>query len=136
MMELPELPAEVETLLRERVESYEELHLLLLLFNERRDWSAEAAASQLKLPPQPTTAGLEALARHGLARRAEVATDSPQPSYHYASGVHDDAAAALAEAHRNYPLAVIRSMASLSIDRIRAGAIKAFADAFLFRKGK
>ena len=127
------LPADVQTLLRERISSYEQLHVLLLLFQDRTEWSAEALAAHFRLSTASMSATLSVLATQGLDVPAH---EVPEPRYRYASGVHDAAVEALGYTYREQPLAVIRLMAEQSIERIRADALRAFADAFLFRKGK
>lgn len=129
----PALPAPVQALLRERIGSYEHLHVLILLFADRTEWSAQALAAHFKLPTASISAALSVLVTHGLV----VPTpELMEPKYRYASGVHDPAVEALVHAYQEQPLSVIRLLAEQSIERIRADALRAFADAFLFRKGK
>ena len=127
------LPADVQSLLREHVSSYEQLHILLLLFQERVDWSAEALAARFKLPVTSISAALSVLASHGLVIPT---SEPPDPKYRYASPMNEPAVEALVHAYQKQPLAVIRFLAEQSIERIRADALRAFADAFLFRKDK
>jgi len=127
------LPTDVQELLRLRIGSYEQLHVLLLLFQGRAEWSVEALAAHLKVSADSASQALSALAAHGLVARA---SEPPEPKYRYASGRQDAAVEALVRAHQEQPLAIIRLLAEQSIERIRADALRAFADAFLFRKGK
>jgi DNA-binding IclR family transcriptional regulator len=129
----PALPADVQALLRERIGSYEQLHILLLLFQDRTEWSAEALAARFELPANSVSAAVSVLVTHGFVA---ANSESPAQKYRYASGVWDRAIEALVHAYQEQPLAVIRLLAEQSIERIRADALRAFADAFVFRKGK
>lgn len=129
------LPDDVQVLLREHIECFEELHLLLLLVTERREWSVQELMSRLRLSQPSVATALASLLSHGLVSLAAPAGHS-SPSYRYASGAHDLAVATLARVYHDHPIAVMRLMGTLSIERIRADAMRAFVDAFLFRKGK
>jgi len=128
------LPTDVEQLLRERIGSHEQLHILLLLFRDRRNWSTAELATHFKLSTASVSEALSALTAQNLVVSA---SDLPQgPNYRYASGTCNTAVEALERAYQDQPIAVIRMLAQRSIERIRADALRAFADAFLFRKGK
>jgi len=127
------LPADVQALLRERIGSYEQLQILLQLFEDRRAWSAQALAAHLRLSAALISDALAALVARGLVA---AGCELPEPDYRYASGRHDAAVAGLAKAYQEQPLAVVRMLTELSIERVRADALRAFADAFLFRRGK
>lgn len=133
-METGSLPVDVQSLLRESIGSYEQLHLLLLLFKERREWSTDELAVHVKLSPVLVSAALSALVTHDLVAVASAA--GPEPNFRYASGVQDAAMDELVRAYQEQPTAIMRLLAEGSIERIRADALRAFADAFLFRKGK
>ena len=128
------LPIEVEKLLRERIGSYEQLHILLLLFKSRRDWSPEELAAHVKLSTGAVSEALSALTVKNLVML--VSDLSPVSKYRYGAGAHDAAVEALVGAYQDQPIAVVRVLAQGSIERIRADALRAFSDAFLFRKGK
>jgi predicted ArsR family transcriptional regulator len=127
------LPADVQALLRERIDSYEQLQILLQLFQDRRDWSAHALAAHLRLSAALISEALAALVARGLVAAAR---EPPQPDYRYASGQHDTAVAGLASAYQEQPLGVVRMLTEQSIERVRADALRAFADAFVFRRGR
>lgn len=128
-----ELPEDIQALLHERLESYEELHILLLLIEQRRDWSVEEIAARLKLTHAAIDSALVSLARNQLVTN----TGEPQQRRHrYADSPLDAAVTALATIYKERPIAVIRFMSTFSIERIRAEALRAFADAFLLRKDK
>ncbi|HVN45004.1 MAG TPA: hypothetical protein VMT66_07105 [Steroidobacteraceae bacterium] len=133
-MQPDSLRIEVQSLLRECIGSYEELHLLLLLFKERREWSRDELAVHGKFSPASVSLAIAALVARGLVAAAPEA--GPEPKYRYAAGVQDAAVDELVRAYREQPVAILRILAEGSIERIRAGALRAFADAFLFRKGK
>src|SRR5581483_2158058 len=122
------LPTDVQTLLRVRIGSYEQLHILLFLFQERTEWSAELLATHFNLSEGSTSEALSALVMHGLVATISGVT---APKYRYVSGAHDPTVKTLARVYQEQPLSVIRLLDEQSFERIRA-----FADAFLFRKDK
>ena len=128
------LPADVHSLLRERIASYEQLHLLRLVFKDRRLWSVEQLAAESRLPAATVQSDLSALIAQQLV--VSVPDVRCEAKYGYASGVHDATVQRLMQAYADQPISVMRSLAEQSIERIRADALRAFADAFLFRKGK
>lgn len=132
-----ELSPEVAALIRGRIESYEALRALLLLHAERAVQSAQSAAelsARLGLSGGSLHTALESLAGHRLLERTPSAGSAG--GYRYASGDHDSVVAALAQAYSLQPLGILRLLAARSIERIRAEALRAFADAFVFHKDK
>jgi len=129
-----ELSPEVSTLIRDRIESYEALKALLLLHAERGLQSAEEVAAHLNLSGSSVATALASLAQQQLLTRSD--SSGTAPKYRYAEGPHDATVVALALAYSQQPIAVIRLLAASSIERIRADALRAFADAFVLRKGK
>ncbi|HTT04689.1 MAG TPA: hypothetical protein VMF64_05320 [Steroidobacteraceae bacterium] len=129
-----ELPTDVQALLRAHVESYEALHILLLLFQERRDWSTDEIGARLKLPVPAVGNALTSLARHALAARVEAS--APDTHYCYRISLQDASVAALVRVFREHPSAVLRLMAIASIERIRANAPRAFVYFFPLCKAR
>jgi len=120
-----DLPEAVRGLLDQRIDSLEQLTILLLLRQESdRSWTAAAVGEHLRRPPE-VTAALGALQAAGLVR---AVTAESQPSYIYspASPELDEAVTELARRYREHPITIIRILSANSIRRLRAGAARAF----------
>jgi hypothetical protein len=132
-MSIDELPARVQELLSKRIESFEQLEILLFLYGCRdRSWTAQAVSEQVQRGSEALEA-LEALRLAGLVRCTPC---NPKLEYGYApvSAQLDEAVSELARAYREQPITVIRVMSANSIRRVRVGAARAFADAFVIQK--
>jgi hypothetical protein len=123
---------DVKTLLRDCIESFEHLEVLLLLHRKPDDtWTADAvvAASMLNLAEDIATDALAHLHRwkliEGEARR-----------YRYNPSNRLDATIrALATVYEEDRLEVMRLMNQNAIERVRTSALRAFADAFFVGGG-
>jgi hypothetical protein len=126
---------EVRIFLRERIETYEELEVLLLLQREAlAPWTADMLAARLHIPLATLAEALAALRGQSLVERFSVAT-----AQHYRlspSVARDETLSRLASLYESQSVEIIKLMSANSIDRIRTAALRAFADAFLFRKDK
>lgn len=132
------IPTAVTELLRDRVETYEQLEVLLALHaTPHRPWHADALAEALR-----TSAELVAAALAGLVAGGLVATSGTglRTEYRYAPDPErpDDAAAvdALATAYATQRLELVKLMSANAIERVRAAAARTFADAFLLKGGR
>jgi hypothetical protein len=129
-----DLPAEVQALLYDHIESYEQLEILLLLRLEAAEsWSEEHISSRLNISPTLTAAALSALRLSGVVKlRGEW------PRYEYAADTPaiDDAVNMLVAIHSTHRFEIIKLMSANAIRRMRTGALRAFADAFVLRKDK
>lgn len=123
-----DIPPAAEALLREHVHTFEELEVLVMLYRARpAAHDAEAIAAALKAPVEATREALAGLTARGLAAAADAARQ-----YRYAADSHHDAAvAALDRAYEENRLAIMRRMSENAIGRMRTGAMRAFADAFV-----
>ena len=130
-MEPESLSVEVQTLLRERIGSYEQLHVLLLLFKQRKEWSEDEITTEVRISRSEVAVTLSALVANQLISPSSAAAEA---KYRYLSGAHDAVVEELVRSYHERPIAIIRLLAGRSIERIRADALRAFADAFLFRK--
>lgn len=133
-MEESSLPAEVQAFLRERMESYEQLEVLLLLRARPDDaWAANAVGSELHMPEAAADHSLRALSRHGLL---SVAASPKELVFSYRPESAELAALVekLAGAYTEQRIEVVRLMTTNSIDRLRAGALRTFANAFILGK--
>ena len=128
-----DLPGAVLELLDYRIETFEQMEILLLLRKwSERSWTAQAVGEHLRTPGQATEA-LDALRLAGLV---QAGTNGSQLHYVYSpvSSHLDRAVSELARQYREQPIAIIRILSANSIRRMRTGAARAFADAFVIRK--
>lgn len=131
---------DLEPFLREFVESYEELKALICLGTGRASWwSPESLASECKVDEEALLPALERLCQVGvLARRGEPG--APAMAFEYR--LHDDFQSRgelfdrLAVEYRDNPLHLIEVMTQNAFDRVRASALKTFADCFRIRGPK
>lgn len=137
------LPDAVRVLLRERIESYEELEILLALERHRgagKTVDELGAAVHGALPL--IESALRSLESRALIKRDTVAVSAgareAETRYFYApaSSELDGAVRALAKAYAGQPIPIIKLMSENAIQRMRTGAARAFADAFILRKDK
>jgi hypothetical protein len=121
----------LQQFLFERVTTYEELEVLLLLLRkEGLAFSAAGVAEQLGASRDDCLTALENLERQGLLARAEEPTKfryAPSDSA-LAQGVEE-----LATAYRDQRILVIQMMSRNAVARVRTAAIRTFADAFRLR---
>jgi DNA-binding IclR family transcriptional regulator len=118
--------ARLEAFLREHVESLEELLTLLALADG--PLPAGELALRTRLSPALQDEALAALVRRGLAEadgngRVRVVLADPRFSE-------------LSLVWRREAVAVLRLMNAIALERVRLGAGRAFADAFLLGKGR
>ena len=136
MTQESELPPDVQNLLRDHIESYEHLELLLLIRADRQiSWAEETLCARLRMASALVRPALEGLK---LAGMVETRVDGGVE--HYAYLCQSDAVEAtisrLAAAYREYPIPIIKLMSANSIERLRTAALRTFADAFILRKDK
>lgn len=123
------LDAVVRTLLRDRVQDFDALEVLMLLSGEpTRTWTAAEVARQLTIKPAVAEAALVELGRRGLAGApAELGRFIFQPD----SPETADAVERLARAYRSARLDVMKAMSDNAIARMRTKTMHLFADAFV-----
>jgi DNA-binding MarR family transcriptional regulator len=122
--------------LREYIESYEQLEVLLALYAEpSRALTAKSLGVRLRMPTSTVSEALAVLCNRNLVERqkpdegAECFQLRPQP-------IVNQTLARLAALYSSHAVEIIRLMSAHSIERIRTAALRSFADAFLFRKDK
>lgn len=118
-------------LLREHVETYEQLEALLLLQRDpKRTWSADAAGAALKISPEAAADALDHLSGRGLLA---IAPSGSGRLFRYApTRAHtDEAVERLAREYDQNRLEIIKLMSAYAIERLRTAAIRAFAGAFV-----
>ena len=119
---------ELESLLREHIQTYEQLEVLLMLGRDPgHEWRADLVAAGLRLPYM---VALEAL---GYLTRVGLLTHSEENLYR----CHPDCARALEGLTRTYREdrgAVVELMAKHSVERLRRSAIKRFTAALRLKR--
>jgi len=121
------VPTTVRRLIADRIESVQQLEILLLLrAASDKAWTAEEVARALVTEVDSSEDWLERMARGRFLVRDE-------DTYRYAPATAemDDAVDALAESYAKYRVAVIALIFSKPSERVRT-----FSDAFRIRRGK
>ena len=119
--------------LRDRIHSYEELEVLLLVRQTpTQAWRTELAAARLKFPEATVIDAAEQLLESGLLGAEGTGQDR---TYRYKPESPELATLAdqLAHAFEHEPVALVRLMNDNAVERVRA-AMRMFADAFILRK--
>jgi hypothetical protein len=131
-----ELSAEIVRLLRDRIEDYEQLEILRLMWSNRDAWwTAAQVAARLPLDAERVEAACLKLEKSQLSRSRMEAdllsfTYAPAPAH---IGLLVDQ---LFLAYRDYPIEVVKHMSANAIERVRTAALQAFADAFVIGRNK
>src|SRR5262249_28741658 len=123
----------VQVLLRDRVTTFEQLEILLLLQAHPHDhWTAAAAAERRRIPEDLVGRALADFSGSGLV---EQVRENPA-GYCFAPRTTRlrQAVADLAVAYRDQRALVMSTMSVNAIERIRSGTLRAFSDAFLLRR--
>jgi hypothetical protein len=132
----PGLPVDVRTFLEERIESYEQLAILLFLrARVKQSWAVTSLASELRLPEAIAEEALRFLCGRKLVGSMESA-DGPRFIYSPGSADLADVIERLANAYDDNLLDIMRLMTNNAIERLRANALSTFADAFLLRRSE
>jgi hypothetical protein len=122
-----QLPASVETLLRERIRSVEDLEILLLLHRERERALPRAdIASILRINVQLAMAALNNLVNAGLVVEPSGAAFQYAP----ARSELDAAVGELAAFYPEHRIEVLVFISQNAISRVRQDALRTFAGAF------
>jgi hypothetical protein len=130
-----EIPDDVQAFLRDQIESYEELEVLLLLHGSHGQWlDVDAIKAQLPLPGISMETVEILVARQLLVVRATLA----DPVYAYGPANHavEATVARLAQSYAVAPLALMKLMTNNAMNRLRVSALETFADAFVLRRKK
>jgi hypothetical protein len=130
-----ELHEKTRALLREAITSFEMLEIVLLMrAHPEVSWTAASLAGRVHIPDDLVSRALGSLHAVGLA----AAIDAPPGArsgqlYRYRPSTSNLAAAAeaLALDFAERRAAVLSTMSTNAIERLRSGALSAFADAFV-----
>lgn len=135
-MQESELPPDVDEFLRDHIESYEQLELLLIMRSDTGpSWTEETLGARLRITSAPVRAALDRLESAGFAE-ARVQAGEKHYAYLCQSDNVEATISRLAAAYREYPIPIIKVMSANAIERLRTAALRTFADAFIVRKDK
>lgn len=131
-----ELPPDVQELLRDYIESFEQLELLLLLRDEPGPcWTQDALSARLGVPGSLMFEALTGLQSGGFLG---MDTESGQKKYRYRiqSDKREATIGRLNRFYKEQPMLVMKLMSANAIERVRTAALRTFSDAFILRKDK
>lgn len=129
-----EISADVQSFLRDRVESYEQLATLLLLrSNADKLWDASQVASILGIPESIAEEALRGLFEQRLLDMT-VVTEEARFRYDPTPAELDGLVAKLEKADAEQKTDVLRLMTANAIQRLRAKALTTFAEAFVLKR--
>jgi DNA-binding IclR family transcriptional regulator len=121
----------LQQFLFERIATYEELEILLLLLRrEGLALSLADVAKELGASNDDCRTALQNLERQGLLARAE---EPPRFRYAPSDAVLAQRVAELATAYRDQRILIIQMMNRNAVARVKTAAIRTFADAFRLR---
>jgi hypothetical protein len=123
------LPDEVRALLTEHVSSFERLEVLLLLESRREHWTMDEIAGELRLSVTLIAPACDSLVVGRLLFRETTGELRFAPAQELVPVCE-----LLQRRYREDPLAVVRVISDLALERLRSSAARAFADAFRIRK--
>jgi hypothetical protein len=127
------LPADLQEFLRSVIESYDHLAVLLWLRRERsRDWAEIEVVDALAIPGPLAHTVLADLSAGKLLQ--SVRGESGLRYRYAASGATDALVERLETEYSHSPARLMRLLSAYAIERVRTGAIRAFADSFVIRK--
>ena len=128
-MEIDEVPEDIRDFLYERIESYEELTVLLWLHTHAsRGGDTETIARDARIPMESAAQALSELRAKGLVTSRDASTDS----FTLAATESDSRTVArLAALYESRPLDVMKTMNANAIQRLRTSMMKSFANAFI-----
>ena len=134
-MAADDLPEDVQRLLRDYIESYEQLELLLLLRTELDPWTVEALSARLRIPASLVLLALDGLQRIGFVAARPLGAEK-QYAYIAQNSGGEATLERLVQAYREHPIPILKQMSANAIEGVRTAALRAFADAFILRKDK
>lgn len=134
-MDKDDIPQDVQVLLSQDIQTFEQLEALLLLRTDPTTvWGVAEVGARLNVSDEIALEALESLATTGLVE-ATGSKASRGFRYSPANRTLDDITARLASAYEQSRFEVLRLMSRNAVDRLRSSAIRTFANAFIL-KGK
>jgi hypothetical protein len=126
-----EIPNDVQQLLHEHVESYEQLEILLLFAGEPdRSWSGRELAAKAGMPIGAAVDAAEHLHQVAVLIRSESGGVARFSARSDLTATIDH----LHEAHQRDRLGIMNLMTAFALERVRTSALRAFAGAFQLGK--
>lgn len=124
----------IRAFLRDYIDSFESLEILLLLRRERTACTADELCRRLETRTPMIDDALVSLVRARLIN----ADQSVLTLYTYADKdpARDAIVGSLERIYRDEPIQIMQLMSTNAIERLRTSTIRAFADAFVVRKDK
>ena len=130
MVEARQIPENVQALLRDYVGSLEELLALLFLYKgSGRGWTVQETAEAVGVPVDEARQALANLRAGGLIVGGENV-------FEYRSEASTATVELLARAYEENQVGVMMLLTANAVERIRTGALRAFADAFVIKGRK
>jgi hypothetical protein len=131
-----EVPADVARLLQEQIGGYEHLQTLRVFFRNRSEaWTPARIAGVLNVSEELAANTLAELAHGGLIR-VEYVEHEPAYTYPATDASIAETVERLMVLYEANPIAVMRLVNANAIERVRRGAGRAFADAFVLGRKK
>jgi hypothetical protein len=128
------LDARAQQLIRERIESFEQIEALVLLRSGRaRSWSASEVAKHLNVDEWVALVALRHLERSGLVEHPSALQTSAF-RYRPRDQALEEAGTLLTLAYAESPLTIVRLVSARSIERLRTRASLRFAEVIVPRK--
>ncbi len=135
-MDEVEVPGEVQTLLRECIDSHEEIGILLLLAQEpAANFTAQSVSERLKISVSLAESALERLRDNGLVRRS---LGEMGAAYRYAplDANRSRSVELFMREYRDNWLGIVQLISANAIDRMRTETLRVFAAAFVLGREK
>jgi Mn-dependent DtxR family transcriptional regulator len=124
------IPADVRTLLDERIHTLEQLEAIILVRKGgREDWSGEEVADLLHISIESASEALQRLAQAGVLEAIELPAHGVR--YRGFTKRFEALVDRLLEVYESNRIELMMLLSANAIERMRTGALRAFADAFV-----
>jgi hypothetical protein len=132
----PDIPQDLQIFMRDHLESYEQLEILIRLrAHPERTWAPHSISSELRIDEAISEEALRFLCRQGLLG-VDIGKQALLFKYEPKSSELDALVGRLVQAYDTERLAVMRLMTANSIERLRTKALKKFSDSFILARKK
>jgi hypothetical protein len=130
------VPKGVRDFLREHVESYEHIEILLLCqAHPEKSWSSNSVAAELRVPVTIAEEALRFLCREALLS-VEVGTRTLRFKYAPRSPELAEQVTGLLRAYSEQRVEIMTLMTTNAVERLRTSALRKFSDSFLLGRKK
>jgi len=132
----PVISEDVQDFLREYIESYEQLGILVLLYaHPERSWDSASIASELRITEGIADEAVRFLCRENLLS-VQVGAEALLFKYGPRPPELDGLVGRLVQAYDEQRLEVMKLMTANAVQRVRTKALRKFADSFLVGRKK